>query len=931
VSINIGALTGFFQRRANSILSMRRDTLFGTPLWLAGLPDANDAPYAIGADETNGVQVSQPDGIGGFEWVVPADVGHLHDSTYVNVTGDTMTGDLLVPDEVYGVGWNASLEVPTKNAIYDKIEAFAAGAYTDEQTRDAMAATLVAGNNIDITVNDAGDTITIDVESLTSADLSDFTEAVQDAVGGVLADSSTIDFTYTDGSNQITASVIQAGLTLSSIGGAVTDAQVPNTITLDNITQITTRSHTSLSDIGTNTHAQIDTHLANTSNPHSVTKTQVGLGNVDNTADASKAFTAAQTTSGTFATARLGSGTANSSSYLRGDQTWDTIGIDELNDVAIASVAQGQLLTYDSGSWVNADPQQGVMTLDDRTHAYVAQFGTTGTGNTNFDTPGQVAIDSSGNIYVADTVNDRLKKHNSSGTYVTSITGLNNITGVCIDSSNNIYVNLEVGVSFTFLIRKYNSALALQWESPLAYSSVRHIATDGTTVFISGNNFIRNLDATAGVNGFAWGAAGSGDGQFSTPVAVATDGTYLYVVDQGNDRIQKFTKAGAYIAKWGHAGSDPGEFQTAVGIHYNSVTGTLYVTDSGRDDVQEFTTDGAFIGSFGSAGTGNGQFQSASGIASDVAGSSVWVADATQDRLQKFTRSVTSEEATRVALNPNDFIVSSTDGGETGYISLAHPPDTALSQFQDSLFRVTNNDDSSKQLAFETGGITTGTTRTLTVPDFDGTISTLAGTETFTNKTLTTPTIASLTNAQHDHEDAAGGGVLGPAALGVIGIYQDADYTGSNVNTAQKIFNESTNGAATVAGSTAYLLEAVIHLHTTGTTSHDTRLIFNAGTCTFTSMDYRIDTTLTATENFSTPSTGWVATAAETVIVGALAAATHCSILLKGQVRVNAGGTFIPQFRFSAAPGVAPVILRGSYLQLTPIGTNTTTTVGPWS
>ena len=46
--------------------------------------------------------------------------------------------------------------------------------------------------------------------------------------------------------------------------------------------------HTALSNIGTNTHAQIDTHLANTSNPHSVTKAQVGLSNVDNTSDATK-------------------------------------------------------------------------------------------------------------------------------------------------------------------------------------------------------------------------------------------------------------------------------------------------------------------------------------------------------------------------------------------------------------------------------------------------------------------------------------------------------------------------------------------------------------------------------------------------------------------------------------------------------------------
>jgi len=59
--------------------------------------------------------------------------------------------------------------------------------------------------------------------------------------------------------------------------------------------------HTLLSNIGTNTHAQIDTaisasssHIANTSNPHSVTKTQVGLSNVDNTADTAKPVSTAQ-------------------------------------------------------------------------------------------------------------------------------------------------------------------------------------------------------------------------------------------------------------------------------------------------------------------------------------------------------------------------------------------------------------------------------------------------------------------------------------------------------------------------------------------------------------------------------------------------------------------------------------------------------------
>lgn len=54
--------------------------------------------------------------------------------------------------------------------------------------------------------------------------------------------------------------------------------------------------HTLLTNIGTNTHAQIDTHIANTSNPHSVTKTQVGLWNVDNTSDLNKPISTATQT-----------------------------------------------------------------------------------------------------------------------------------------------------------------------------------------------------------------------------------------------------------------------------------------------------------------------------------------------------------------------------------------------------------------------------------------------------------------------------------------------------------------------------------------------------------------------------------------------------------------------------------------------------------
>jgi hypothetical protein len=60
-----------------------------------------------------------------------------------------------------------------------------------------------------------------------------------------------------------------------------------------------TISHASLSNIGTNSHATIDTHLASTSNPHSTTKAQVGLGNVDDLQQLPMSYLDTTTTLGT--------------------------------------------------------------------------------------------------------------------------------------------------------------------------------------------------------------------------------------------------------------------------------------------------------------------------------------------------------------------------------------------------------------------------------------------------------------------------------------------------------------------------------------------------------------------------------------------------------------------------------------------------------
>lgn len=60
---------------------------------------------------------------------------------------------------------------------------------------------------------------------------------------------------------------------------------------------------------------------------------------------------------------------------------------------------------------------------------------------------------------------------------------------------------------------------------------------------------------------------------------------------------------------------------------------------------------------------------------------------------------------------------------------------------KDTLFTLQDDGDTTKQLQFQLSGITTATTRTLTVPDTSDTIVTLAATQTLTNKTLTSPTL----------------------------------------------------------------------------------------------------------------------------------------------------------------------------------------------
>lgn len=161
----------------------------------------------------------------------------------------------------------------------------------------------------------------------------------------------------------------------------------------------------------------------------------------------------------------------------------------------------------------------------------------------------------------------------------------------------------------------------------------------------------------------------------------------------------------------------------------------------------------------------------------------------------------------------------------------------------------------------------------------------------------------------------------------------DAGLAGANVNTAQNVFGVG----VTLSASTVYAFEAVYGLSkSAGTTSHTVGLGFG-GTATLNNIAYTGNLVVnnSAFTTDSATSIGvYIQTAASTTFSGgATASATNFKIyIVKGTVSINAGGTFIPQYTLSAAPGGAYTTAAGSYVMIYPIGASgANVNVGTWA
>jgi hypothetical protein len=167
------------------------------------------------------------------------------------------------------------------------------------------------------------------------------------------------------------------------------------------------------------------------------------------------------------------------------------------------------------------------------------------------------------------------------------------------------------------------------WPGSLAVDSL-----DNVYVVDYGNNRVQKFTAD-GVYVTQWGSEGTGDSQFHGPVDIAVNASgNVYVVDYLNNRIQKFTADGVFITQWGAEGTGDSQFEDPGAITADA-SGNVYVVDNGNNRIQKFTADGVYITQWGSEGSGDGQFEHPWDLATDASGN-VYVADSDNNRIQKF-------------------------------------------------------------------------------------------------------------------------------------------------------------------------------------------------------------------------------------------------------------------------------------------------------
>jgi len=268
-----------------------------------------------------------------------------------------------------------------------------------------------------------------------------------------------------------------------------------------------------------------------------------------------------------------------------------------------------------------------------------------------FNTPGGIAIDSAENLYVADTLNNTIRKITPAGV-VTTIAGVAGSNGsadgpaatatffqpaaVAVDVSGNVFV----ADTFNFTVRKIAGGTVTTLAGTAAasgsvdgtganarFSQPRGIATDATgNIFVndSGNYTVRQvtpqgvvttLAGTAGMSGSVDGTGAAARFSYLAGLRVDAHGSLL-IADSANDTVRRVTAAGVVTTFAGTAPAPGSADQTGTSASFWSplgisadAAGNTYVADYQNHTIRKVSTGGVvttFAGSPGVGGSADG-------------------------------------------------------------------------------------------------------------------------------------------------------------------------------------------------------------------------------------------------------------------------------------------------------------------------------------
>jgi DNA-binding beta-propeller fold protein YncE len=239
--------------------------------------------------------------------------------------------------------------------------------------------------------------------------------------------------------------------------------------------------------------------------------------------------------------------------------------------------------------------------------AFETQWGSYGGGHGQFGPIGALATDAAGDVYVVDSSHDRIEKFDPNGNFIASWGGSGTGLG------------------------RFNFGSSQNFTQPPGGG----IAVAGNYVYVADtdNHRVERFNLSGG-EPLAWGTHGSLPGQFAYPRGLAANASEVLVADDDNHRVQRFSPDGAYEAETGSQGAGAGQFSFPYGIALDAA-GDAYVADNINARVVKLSPRLAFLGAWGAYGTKPGQLAFPRALASDPAGDT-YVADTANDRVQVF-------------------------------------------------------------------------------------------------------------------------------------------------------------------------------------------------------------------------------------------------------------------------------------------------------